>query len=368
MLSALKSVALYLRDTAEIDLDALMLSAPNLAQQWDSTPISSTVGLALWPILDNRTDVAAVTNVGDSPCYFGVTYAYALLIDAVRFWWPTGVTPPTVKLQTFDGTTWTDAGGANSFTLVEGKNVLRLGVSAYAKGVRVVYVSGGTGVQLRCAEFEVYSDLRIEPRPIDWAAGGVFAVHPDLELSSIDVACATVAELPADPESGEVGGGTRIDNLTLAIGIHCASEDQLDRHLRWARSVLDLALAPDRDGNLRSGLPLRGVGYPLTKIAGGNWWTGQQGGWFTSPAPTVTVDGVATIPTTIDYGRGRVEVAGASQLQDVRADFACGVWSFGVTSVQRAVVDTPAALLHRHNAYLVLESEGQFRDAQDALA
>lgn len=365
----LKSVARYLADQASIDLDAVLAYRPNEAQARDAGVVVSSGNVGdLSPIVDLVTSAAFATGVGDNPCFIGVQFQTQRAIDAVRYYWPAGSTAPTVKLQTFDGTTWADVAGSNSFALVTGWNTLRLGVGAYAKGVRVVYVSGGSAVQLRCSELEAYVDLRIEPRPSDWAAGGIFVLHPDLDLSTMQASVVTVGALPLDEESGETGGGTRLEHAMVVVGLHCSSEDVLDRWRRWAVSVLNLSSSPDRDGLSTPGLPLRGIGYPLTPIAGGSWWTGQQGGWFASPAPTVTVGGVSTAPQTIDYVRGRVEMPGVASTADVRADFTCGVWSFGVTNVQRAVVETPAQLLHRHNAYLLLESDAQFRDTIDAVA
>ncbi len=234
----------------------------------------------------------------------------------------------------------------------------------------MVYVSGGDDVRLRCSEFEAYSDLRVEPRPMDWASGGIHVLHTDLDLSYLDPdggGLVTVGEGPTDQSDGEIGAYTVEERAALFVGLHAKNEDVLDRHRTWAQLALELAMSPDRDGNLLPGIPLRGLRYRLTPIAGGAWWSSGQPGWYVSPAPVVYVAGTVTAPTTIDYGRGRVELTGVANTVDVRADFTAGVWQYSVVTVTPAMIETPAQILHRHNVYLALQAVGQYRAVQDAL-
>lgn len=368
-LAVLKSIAEYVAITTSVDPARILVDKPNLAQAPDASIVVSSTGSGseIASLVNNATTEIFTTAAGDSPSFLGMTWLSAKHVDAVRYFFPSGFTPPTVKLQSFDGSTWSDLPDAQTFLLVTGWNLLRpaRGVGQ-VRGVRAVFVSGGT-VIMRCAELEVYEDLRIEPRPSDWAEGGVFVTHPALDLHELDAPILTLSTIPAELVDGEIGALTREERTLFALGIHCQTEEQLERHRRWAELVLELAQSPEPDGNYTAGLPLRGIRHPLTPTGSGDWWSSGQPRWYASPAPVVYVDGTVTAPTATDLTRGRVKLSGVLASADMRADFTCGVWPFSVRGFVRSTIDSPAQIQHAHNSYLTLESVGHFRAVQDAL-
>jgi hypothetical protein len=368
-LALLKSIAEYVANTTTVDPAAILVDKQNLAQSSDSavTVSSTAAGSEIAFLVNSAISEAFATNTGDVPCFVGITWSTSRLVDAVRFHWPSGTTPPTVKLQSWDGA-WTDLPDAETWLLASGWNLLwpARGIGS-VRGVRVVYVSGGAAVILRCSELEVYEDLRIEPRPSDWAAGGVFVTHPELDLHDLDVPILTLSTIPGELVDGEIGAVTREERTLFALGIHCATEEQLEKHRRWAQLILELAQSPEADGSLTAGLPLRGIRHPLTPTGTGDWWSSGQPRWFTSPAPVVYVDSVITAADATDLTRGRVQMIGVAATADVRADFTCGVWPFSVRGFVRSTIESPAQIQHAHNSYLTLESVGHYRAVQDAL-
>ncbi|MFB3910426.1 MAG: hypothetical protein ACE15D_18710 [Candidatus Eisenbacteria bacterium] len=371
MLALLKSVAAYLSETTLIGPGQRLSQLVNEATRGDAAAISSSAatGSELAWLTDGQAGQAFATDVDDDPCYVGLTWSALLWLDGIRFRWPAGSTPPTVKLQTWDGASWADESGSPSHLLVAGWNMLTLLVSARVRGIRVVYVSGGDDVRLRCSEIEAYQDLRSEPRPTSWASGSVHAVHPDSDLSHLvkDAAVVTVGAVASELGIGEQGSLSHEERPTVWVGIHARSEEELALHLRWARLALGLASSMERDGSYSPGLPLRGIQHPLIPVAGGDWWSSGQREWYDTPAPVVRVEGVVTEPTTIDYGRGRVELPGVSDSANVRADFVCGVWPFALRTLQGSTIESVAQMLHRHNAYLSLEGESWYRPVASAI-
>jgi hypothetical protein len=366
MLHVLKSIAAYLEATTSFDVFASTPCMPSLGA--GATPGSSAIASgSVGMLVDSETSAAIVTTT--SSAYVELTWSAAKNVDGIRYYWPAGATAPTVKVRGRVGVTWLDITGSTAVALAVGWNTIRFTVSQAIDGVRVQYVSGGNDAAMRCSELGAYDDLRIEPAPSDFGDGGFYVLHPDLDLTDADVAIPliTIGDTAQNYDVGELGNLTRQDRLSAIIGLHCASEDQLDRHTHWAKMILDAALSPDSAGTLYPGIPLRGLRYPLANISGGDWWSSGQKGWFASPAPVVRVGGVITAATQTDPWRGRVLLTGTSHTADVRADFTCGVFDFIVKGSVRAGIESPAQILHRHNAYLILESDTQFHAVQDAL-
>lgn len=363
-----KSVAAYIDGATQVDLSQLYPYKPNLAQMREATPVASSVASGeLGLILNNATTEAMATNDLDSPCFIGVTWTLTVLVDALRYYWPSGTAAPLVKIQTYNGTSWSDETGAPTHQLAVGWNLLRLDVSVSVRGVRLVYVSGGAATVMKCSEIEAYSDLRVEPRPTDWPSGAIHVLHPEMDLSYLQAACITIGEQETSHDIGEVGAYSTREAAMVFVGIHAPTEDAMQRYRSWVETILGLAVSPDSDGVLHPGIPLRAVQQRLTPIAGGNWWSSGQPVWHASPAPVVRVAGVVTAPARTDLGRGRVELTGVASSADVRADFTCGVWTYDLRAVSPSMPESPAGLLHLHNVYVALEGAVQFRPWERAI-
>lgn len=372
MLHIVKSVTQYLRETTEIDLSRMLAHYPDVAKAGDSTLVYSSItagGEPAW-LLDSATGQFVSTVEGDSPCFIGVTWPESRPIDAIRVHWPTGETPVSVvKLQTWDGSVWTDA-GATTFALAEGWNLLRLPIARYASGVRLAYVSGRSASRLFASELEVYEDMRLEPRPSLWPPNErVFVAFDEREIDGKTLPLVTLYKGELDREAMGQGMSGVDDQGVVVVQLYARSEDELEVLRRWTCAVLDLAIATTREGLVVwGGVPVKAVNYPLSLISGGEWWSSQQRGWFASPAPVVRVGNVVTAPTQTDYVRGRVELDGVSASADVRADFTCDVWTFLLEEPVYLAPQSHGDALTRHSCQIALRGAAQSRSYLDAVA
>lgn len=370
MLTVLKSLAGYLRDAATVDMDALPVYKPNQSQRREADASCSATSGPLNAVLDLSTETSVVVTEQGGLTWIGYTWAAPLIhVDAIRYYWPAGSGAwPVVKVQvqTSSGGAWSDETGAPGTQLSQGWNVIRLRASRDVYGVRVVRVSGGADTNLICSELEFYQDLRVIHRPGDWAGGGVWVLHSDLNLQDKVPALVTVGAVEAVQETGDTGGFTTSDRLMAFVGIHCETEDQLERHARWCELVLANAYARDVAGRLSPGIPVRAELYRLT-YDGSLWWTSGQSGWLTTPAPVVRLAGAVVTPDEIDYGRGHVRLTGTTAASDVRADFTAGVWEFTFRVLARGDIEAPAQIRHRHNLFLALESGAEYRSVVDSI-